>query len=376
MAPQQILDTHIHLWPSTATSSSNHSWMTRGNILAKRHGISDYLAITSPPPQGFIYVETDRRLPSAEPNIPDSASSSEIRKELESWAKEPLDELRFLRRIAEGTPEEGDGFMQEHGNRMFGCVIYAPFHLSPKVFNEYLAIAKDVAGEKLWSKVAGFRYLLQGKGDGAVSKMLKEQGEWWESNLCALKALEGTSDAWCFDVGVDTHRDGVEPMEAVALLIKRVRAREDREDADGKRVKFVLNHLAKPPLSTTSSNQPNPRWLSALSTLSPDKNIYMKLSGALNEFDNQPTPADVPTLLSALTPYFEHAFHCFPQRVMFGSDWPVCNVGGPAGEEGNWGLWRDVVEAWMDKVGMAEKEREKAWWGAGVEAYGLEGLKG
>ncbi|KAF7569035.1 hypothetical protein PtrM4_114500 [Pyrenophora tritici-repentis] len=303
MAPQQILDTHIHLWPSTATSSSNHSWMTRGNILAKRHGISDYLAITSPPPQGFIYVETDRRLPSAEPNIPDSASSSEIRKELESWAKEPLDELRFLRRIAEGTPEEGDGFMQEHGNRMFGCVIYAPFHLSPKVFNEYLAIAKDVAGEKLWSKVAGFRYLLQGKGDGATTS-------------------------------------------------------------------------PNPPLSTTSSNQPNPRWLSALSTLSPDKNIYMKLSGALNEFDNQPTPADVPTLLSALTPYFEHAFHCFPQRVMFGSDWPVCNVGGPAGEEGNWGLWRDVVEAWMDKVGMAEKEREKAWWGAGVEAYGLEGLKG
>ncbi|KAE8823070.1 hypothetical protein PTNB85_10249 [Pyrenophora teres f. teres] len=328
MAPQQILDTHIHLWPSTATSSSNHSWMTRGNILAKRHGISDYLAITSPPPQGFIYVETDRRLPSTEPNIPDSASSSEIRKELELWAKEPLDELRFLRRIAEGTPEEGDGFTQEHGSRMFGCVIYAPFHLTPTVFNEYLATAKHVAGERLWSKVVGFR-------------------------------------------------DGVEPMEAVASLIKRVRAREDREDTEGRRVKFVLNHLAKPPLSsTTTNNQPNPRWLSALSTLSPDKNIFMKLSGALNEFDNQPTPADIPTLLSALTPYFEHAFHCFPQRVMFGSDWPVCNVGGPAGEEGNWRLWRDVVEAWMERVGMGEGEREGVWWGAGVRAYGLAGLKG
>ncbi|KAL7780431.1 hypothetical protein CFE70_010454 [Pyrenophora teres f. teres 0-1] len=259
MAPQQILDTHIHLWPSTATSSSNHSWMTRGNILAKRHGISDYLAITSPPPQGFIYVETDRRLPSTEPNIPDSASSSEIRKELELWAKEPLDELRFLRRIAEGTPKKA-------------------------------------------------------------------------------MALEGTSDAWCFDVGIDTHRDGVEPMEAVASLIKRVRAREDREDTEGRRVKFVLS--------------------------------------ALNEFDNQPTPADIPTLLSALTPYFEHAFHCFPQRVMFGSDWPVCNVGGPAGEEGNWRLWRDVVEAWMERVGMGEGEREGVWWGAGVRAYGLAGLKG
>ena len=216
--------------------------MTRGNFLAKRHGISDYLAITSPPPQGFIYVETDRRLPSPEPSISDSTGDTEIRTELESWAKEPLDELRFLRRIAQGTPEDGDGFTeQEDADRMFGCVIYAPFHLAPRVFNIYMTIAKEIAGERLWSKVVGFRYLLQGKGEGAVSKMLTERGEWWDSNLCALKELEGTSDAWCFDVGVDTHRDGMEPTEAVASLIKRVRAHEDREGASGKRVKFVLS---------------------------------------------------------------------------------------------------------------------------------------
>lgn len=133
----------------------------------------------------------------------------------------------------------------------------------------------------------------------------------------------------------------------------------------------MTDHLAKPPLSTTQ-HQPNPRWLSALSALSPDQNIYMKLSGALNEFDNQPTPAEVPALLTALTPYFEHAFHCFPHRVMFGSDWPVCNVGGPAGEAGNWQLWKDVVDAWMEKVGLGEKEREEVWYGAGARAYGLK----
>lgn len=231
--------------------------MTRGNFLAKRHGISDYLAITSPPPQGFIYVETDRRLPSAEPSISDSnTSESEIRKELESWVKEPLDELRFLRRMAEGTPDEGDGFWgQEEWGRMFGCVIYAPFHLEPRVFDVYMTVAKEVAGEKLWSKVVGFRYLLQGKGEGAVSKMLQERGGWWTSNLCSLKALQGTSEAWCFDVGVDTHRDGVEPMEAVAGLIKRIRAHEDREDASGKRVKFVLSKFLLSPLHIVGNRQ-------------------------------------------------------------------------------------------------------------------------
>ena len=56
---------------------------------------------------------------------------------------------------------------------------------------------------------------------------------------------------------------------------------------------------------------------------------------------------------------------------MFGSDWPVCNVGGPAGEEGSWKLWRRVVESWMEGKGLGEAERERVWRGAGEEAYGV-----
>ncbi len=43
---------------------------------------------------------------------------------------------------------------------------------------------------------------------------------------------------------------------------------------------------------------------------------------------------------------------------MFGSDWPVCNVGGPAGEEGNWGVWVQVVEGLLDGLGCGEVTRE------------------
>ena len=56
---------------------------------------------------------------------------------------------------------------------------------------------------------------------------------------------------------------------------------------------------------------------------------------------------------------------------MFGSDWPVCNVGGPAGEQGSWKLWREVVEKWMDSKGYTEEERKSVWRGAGEEAYGV-----
>ncbi|OAG15035.1 hypothetical protein CC77DRAFT_488468 [Alternaria alternata] len=370
MSSSGVLDTHIHLWPSTATSSSNHGWMSPGHHLAKRHGISDYLTITSPQPSGFIYVETDRYLPSAEPpSINESDNDEDVKAKLRTWAKEPLEELRFLARIVEGKPEEGDGFVESEAKKMKGCVIYAPFHCAPRVFKAYLDVAREVAGPKLWQYVKGFRYLLQGKGDGVVAKMLQESEESWIQNLCALKRLEGGCEAWCFDVGVDTHRDGEEPMKAVGKLIAGLRQYEEKEGHEN-RVKFVLNHLAKPPLSPDPT-PPSDVWLQTMTSLSSDKAIFMKLSGAFNEFTVSPTPSDVPTLLTALTPFLNHIFQCFPGRVMFGSDWPVCNVGGPAGEQGSWKLWREVVKTWMDRKGYVEEEKQKVWREAGEEAYGV-----
>jgi len=215
--------------------------MSPGHHLAKRHGISDYLTITSPQPSGFIYVETDRYLPSVEPpSINESDNDEDVKAKLRTWAKEPLEELCFLARIVEGKPEEGDGFVESEAKKMKGCVIYAPFHCTPRVFKAYLDVAREVAGPKLWQYVKGFRYLLQGKGDGVVAKMLQESEESWIQNLCALKRLEGGCEAWCFDVGVDTHRDGEEPMKAVGKLIAGLRQYEEKEGHEN-RVKFVLS---------------------------------------------------------------------------------------------------------------------------------------
>jgi L-rhamnono-1,4-lactonase len=105
----------------------------------------------------------------------------------------------------------------------------------------------------------------------------------------------------------------------------------------------------------------------------------MKFSGAFNEFIDTPssssTPSDIPTLVTTLSPFFNHVMECFgAHRVMFGSDWPVCNVGGPNGEAGNWNLWREVVQAWMDARGLSADERDAVWWRTGCEAYALDGV--
>ncbi|KAH7394429.1 hypothetical protein BKA66DRAFT_300402 [Pyrenochaeta sp. MPI-SDFR-AT-0127] len=366
MAPSRILDSHIHLWPSTATTSSNHAWMTEGHQLARRHGIADYKAVANPKPSGFVYVETDRYLPSTSPEI-DAGDSEESRKrKLAEWAKEPLEEVKFLRRIVEDKSQEGDGFESGDGDLFKGAVIWAPFHLPPTLFSDYLNLAEQTSGPALWQRVAGFRYLLQGKGEGEVKRLVESED--WLNNIVPLRnGRDGKG--WVFDVGIDTHRDGVEQAEHVGAMINEVRKREEASSQHG-HVRFVLNHLCKAPLSTTPS--PHQRWTAALNQLAADTNVFMKLSGAFNEFADQSTPDNVPAVVGALNPFLNHVFTCFPERVMFGSDWPVCNVGGPRGQGGNWGFWVEIVDEYLGQKRLSEKERERVWWGAGAEAYGVE----
>lgn len=102
----------------------------------------------------------------------------------------------------------------------------------------------------------------------------------------------------------------------------------------------------------------------------------MKLSGALNEFAPSTTPSSSDEILAALNPYLDHILQSFgTHRILFGSDWPVCNVGGPKGEKGNWEYWVEIVEKWVEEKGLGEGEREWIWSKSAASAYGIEGLR-
>ena len=127
-------------------------------------------------------------------------------------------------------------------------------------------------------------------------------------------------------------------------------------------------HLCKPYVTPPETPWPSfPRYKAALLCLAADRNTYIKLSGAFNEFGPGPTPPSVDQILESLRPYLQIIREHFGSRILFGSDWPVCNVGGPRGEQ-SWGLWREVVEAWVRK----ENVGEEVWAGAGCEVYGVE----
>jgi L-fuconolactonase len=83
------------------------------------------------------------------------------------------------------------------------------------------------------------------------------------------------------------------------------------------RQRFVLDHLAKPPIKSGAIDA----WARGIRKLASFPNVYAKVSGLVTEADWQKwKPEDV-------RPYLDVAFESFgPARLMIGSDWPVCTV--------------------------------------------------
>jgi L-fuconolactonase len=83
------------------------------------------------------------------------------------------------------------------------------------------------------------------------------------------------------------------------------------------RQRFVLDHLAKPPIRSQKLNP----WTLGIQNLAAHPNVSCKLSGLVTEAHwHNWKPEE-------LEPYLDVALECFgPDRLMIGSDWPVCTV--------------------------------------------------
>ena len=121
-------------------------------------------------------------------------------------------------------------------------------------------------------------------------------------------------------------------------------------------LKMVVDHIAKPLIA---SNVFEP-WASDFEAVSKVPGIHCKLSGMITEASHDAWSAD------DLRPYVQHALRCFgPDRLMFGSDWPVCRLAGS---------WKQVLAGFTQACGpLPQVEREKLLGGTAIEFYGLEG---
>ncbi|WP_281888801.1 amidohydrolase [Paenibacillus sp. YYML68] len=105
----------------------------------------------------------------------------------------------------------------------------------------------------------------------------------------------------------------------------------------------VIDHLGKPAIAQGVLEP----WREQLQAIAAYPNVYGKLSGMVTEANHSSWN------VSDFRPYVEHALDCFgPERVMFGSDWPVCLLAGSY-EEVLDVLEQSLPQSW----GEAERSR-------------------
>lgn len=151
-----------------------------------------------------------------------------------------------------------------------------------------------------FSKLSGFRHVVQAEPDDRF--MLRED---FQRGIAALEDF-----GFSYDILIYPRQ-----LPAAIELVARF-----------PRQRFVLDHIAKPPIHTGELNS----WSELIKELARHPNVHCKLSGMVTEADWRNWKPE------HFRPYLDVVFEAFgPNRLMFGSDWPVCLLAGTYGEVKN-----------------------------------------
>jgi L-fuconolactonase len=121
-------------------------------------------------------------------------------------------------------------------------------------------------------------------------------------------------------------------------------------------LRIVINHLG-------GSGDPQalkPEWNENIRLLAQRPNVYMKVSALVEQVPGKEGRA--PRELDYYLPVLNHLWECFgPDRLIYGSNWPVSDRGAPYAT-----VFRLVAEFFRSKGREAE---EKYFWRNSLAAY-------
>ena len=121
---------------------------------------------------------------------------------------------------------------------------------------------------------------------------------------------------------------------------------------------FVLDHLAKPRIAAWTKPDDMEPWRRDIEALSRRENVFCKVSGLVTEAVwRQWRPSDCAAYLDVALTAFG------PDRLMFGSDWPVCLLSGDYADVA--GMVRDFSAT------LSAAEQAAIWGGTAARFYGL-----
>lgn len=105
--------------------------------------------------------------------------------------------------------------------------------------------------------------------------------------------------------------------------------------------RFIIDHIAKPYINDGFYEG----WAALMIEIGKQENVYCKLSGMITEADYNSWTAE------QLHPYMHLVLEAFgSERIMFGSDWPVCLVAG------NYGQVKKIVTDFIATLSMQDQQ--------------------
>jgi len=201
-------------------------------------------------------------------------------------ARQTLEETRWLLELAESSPW------------ILGVVGWVDLR-SPDVRSQLKVLAQN-------PKLVGIRHIVQSEPD---DRFLLQP-----DFLRGISALEEFDLA--YDILIYTKH-----LPVAAEFVQR-----------SPRQRFVLDHLAKPPIKSGDIES----WAQGIRRLAEFPNLFCKLSGLVTEADWQHWQPE------QIIPFLDVAFEAFgPDRLMMGSDWPVCLVAA------SYARWVEVLQAYL-----------------------------
>jgi L-fuconolactonase len=195
---------------------------------------------------------------------------------------------------------------------------------APRVATELDRLRTLPGGQLL----VGVRHLVQAESDPE-----------WLLRKDVRRGLDEVAErGLCYDLLILPHQ-----LPAAAALAERA-----------PQLRLVLDHAAKPPLRVGDLRE----WANGVRSLAAAPQVVCKFSGLITEADHQSwSIRDVRPVAKELLDDFG------PERLMFGSDWPVCRVAGGCA------AWASAAEELLAHLSPAELDQVLN--GTARRTYGL-----
>jgi len=188
-------------------------------------------------------------------------------------------------------------------------------------------LTRRLEGFSVFDRLRGLRHVAQAEADDFLARedVVRGIGRLREFRLA-------------YDILVYAHQ-----LPAALTLVERLPEQP-----------FVVDHCAKPRIREGAIDP----WATHMRALARYPNVCCKVSGLVTEADwERWRPDDV-------RPYLDVVFEAFgPDRLMFGSDWPVCLLAG------SYARVTELVERYAEQ--LSPEERDDLFGGTAIRFYGL-----